>query len=122
MPSRRKEREQDHQDGGSGETTKSVIVRSELKDMPLDEYSSDHPAKIRRYDNCINTNSSFTLPNREDQAGFRDLYEIDPKAEERALSGSRSNYSDMSSDDFSVTYGNNSPCTDQGRPKSLVDS
>ena len=28
----------------------------------------------------------------------------------------------MSSDDFSVTYGNNSPCTDQGRAKSFVDS
>ena len=40
------------------------------------------------------------------------LYEIDPEAAERALFGSLSNYSDVSSDDFSVTYGNNSPCTE----------
>ena len=90
--------------------------------MPLDEDSSERLAKIRRYDNCISTNSSFTLPNREDQAGLTGLYEIDPEAEERAIFGSRSNYSDVSSDDFSVTYGNNSPCTDQGRAKFFVDS
>ena len=122
MPSRGKERERAHQDGGSGETAKSVIVRSESNGMPLDEESSHRPAKIRRYDNCINTNSSFSLPTREHQASFTGLYEIDPEAEERALFGSRSNYSDVSSDDFSVTYGNNSPCTDQGRAKSVVDS
>ena len=122
MPSRGKERERVHQDGGSGETAESVIVRSEPNGMPLDEESSHHPAKIRRYDNCINTNSSFTLPTREDQASFTGSYEIDPKAEERALFGSRSNYSDVSSDDLSVTYENNSPCTGQGRAKSFVDS
>ena len=105
MPSRRKEGERAHQDGGSSETLAA----------------SHHPAKIRRYDNCINTNSSFTLPTREDQASFTGLYEIDPEAEERALFGSHSNYSDVSSDDFSVTYGNNSPFTDQGRAKSFVD-
>ena len=32
--------------------------------MPLDEDSSHRPVKISRYDNCINTNSSFTLPTR----------------------------------------------------------
>ena len=122
MPSRGKEREWAHQDGGSGVTVKSVIVRSELKGMPMDEDSSDRPAKIRRCDNCINTNSSFTLPSREDQAGSTSLYEIDPEAEEPALFGSRSSYSDVSSDDFSVTYRSNSPCTDQGRAKSFVDS
>ena len=122
MPSCRKEREWVHQDGGSGETAKSVIVRSESIGTPLDEESPHHPAKIRRYDNCINTNSSFSLPTREDQASFTGLYEIDPEAEERALFGSHSNYSDVSSEDFSVTYGNNSPCTDQGRAKSFVDS
>ena len=111
-----------HQDGGSSETAKSVIVQSESNGMPLDEKSSHRPAKIRRYDNCINTNCSFALPTREDQASFTSLYEIDPEAEERALFGSHSNYSDVSSDDFSVTYGNNSPCTDQGRAKSFVDS
>ena len=99
MPSHRKEREQAHQDGGSDETAKSVIIRSELHVMLLDEDTSHHLAKIRRYDNCINTNSSFTLPTREDQAGFTGLYKIDPEAEERALFGSHSNYSDMSSDD-----------------------
>ena len=63
----------------------SVIVRSESNGIPLDKESSHCPAKIRRYDNCINTNSSFTLPTREDQASFTGLYEIDPEAEERAL-------------------------------------
>ena len=90
--------------------------------MPLDEDSSDHPANVRRYDNYINTNSSFTLPSREDQAGFTGLYGINPEAVERALFGSRSNYNDVSSDGFSVTYGKNNPCTDQGRAKSFVDS
>ena len=122
MPSRGKERERAHQDGGSGETAKSVIVQSESNGMLFDEESSHCPAKIKRYDICINTNSSFTLPTREDQARFIGLYEIDPEAEERALFGSRSNYSYVSSDDFSATYGNNSPCTDQGRAKSFVDS
>ena len=122
MPSRGKEHERAHQDGSSGEIAKSVIVRSESNGMPLDEESSHCPAKIRRYDNCINTNSSFTLPTREDQASFTGLYEIDPEAEERALFGSSSNYSDVSSDDFSVTYGNSSPCTDQGSAKFFVDS
>ena len=122
MPSHGKEREQAHQDGGSGETAKSVIVPSESNGTPLDEESSHHPAKIRRYDNCINTNSSFSLPAREDQASFMGLYKIDPEPEERALFGSRSNYSDESSGHFSVTYGNNSPCTEQGRAKSFVDS
>ena len=70
MPSCGKQREWAHQDGGSSETAKSVIVRSESNSMPLDEECSHHPAKIRRYDNCINTNSSFTLPTREDQATF----------------------------------------------------
>ena len=56
--------------------------------MPLDEESSDRPAKIRRYDNCISTSSSFTLPTREDEASFTGLYEIDPEAEEQALFGS----------------------------------
>ena len=121
VPSRGKECEWAHQDNGSGETV-SVIVQSESNGMPLDEESSHHPVKIRRYDNCINTNSSFTLPTREDQAGFTGLYKTDPEAEERTLFVSRSNYSDVSSDDFSVTYGNNSPCTDQGRAKSFVDS
>ena len=106
MPSRGKEHEQAHQDGGSGETDKSVIVWSESNGMPLDEESSHHPVKIRRYDNCINANSSFTLPTAEDQASFTGLYEIDPQAEERALFGSHSNYSDVSSGDFCVTYGN----------------
>ena len=100
MPSRGKEHKWAHQDGGSGETAKSVIVRSESNSMPLDEESSHPPAKIRRYDNCINTNSSFTLPTREDQASFTGLYEIDPEAEERALFGSCSIYSDVSSDDL----------------------
>ena len=121
MPSSGKEREQAHQDCGSRDTAKSVIVWSESKGMPLDQDSSDRPAKIRRYDNCINTNSTFTLPSREDQAGLKGMYEIDPEAEEQALFGSRFNYSDVSSDDFSVTYGNNGPCTDQGRAKSFVD-
>ena len=83
--------------------------------------SSHRLAKIKRFDNCINTNSSFTVPSSEDQGGFTGLYEIDPEAEERALFGSRSIYSDVPSDDFSVTYGNNSPCTDQGRAKSFVN-
>ena len=61
--------------------------------MPLDEDSSERPANIRRYDNCISTNSSFTLPDREDQAGLKSLYQVDPEAEERALFGYRSNYS-----------------------------
>ena len=55
MPSRGKEREQAHQNGGSGETAKSVIVWSELNGMPLDEESPHPPVKIRRYDNFINT-------------------------------------------------------------------
>ena len=122
IPSNGKEHKRAHQDGGSGETAKSVIIRSESNGFLLDEESSHRPAKIRRYDNCINTNSSFTLPTREDQASCTSLYEIDPEAEERALFGSRSNHSDVSSDDFSVTYGNNSPCTDQGKAKSFVDS
>ena len=46
MPSRGKEHERAHQDGGSGETAKSVIVRSGLSGMPLDEEFSHHPAKI----------------------------------------------------------------------------
>ena len=49
MPSRGKEREQAHQDGGSSETAKSVIVRSESKDMPLDEGSSERPVKVRKF-------------------------------------------------------------------------
>ena len=57
MPSHGKEHEQAHQDGGSDETAKSVIVRSESNGIPLDKECSHHPAKIRRYDNCINTNS-----------------------------------------------------------------
>ena len=122
MPSHGKERERAHQDGGSSETAKSVIVQSESNGMLLGEDFSHHPAKIRRYDNCINTNSSFTLPTKEDQASFTGLYKIDPGAAEQALFGSRSNYRDVSSDDFSVTHGNNSPCTDQGRAKSFVDS
>ena len=95
---------------------KSVIIRNELNGMPLDEDSSHCPAKIRRYDNCINTNSSFTLATREDQAGFTGLYEIDPEAEERALFGSHSNYSDMSSDDFSVTYGTSAQVQTKAEP------
>ena len=87
----------------------SVIVRSESKGMPLDEDSSERGAKIRWYHNCISTNSSSTLLNREDQAGLTGLYESDPEAEGRAPFGSHSNYNDMSSDDSSVTYRNNSP-------------
>ena len=79
MPSGGKEQEQVHQDGCSSETAKSVIVRSESNGMPPDEESSHCPAKIRRYDNCINTNSSFTLPTREDQASFTGLYELTPR-------------------------------------------
>ena len=83
MPYCGKEHERAHQDGGSSEAAKLVIVISELKGMLLDEDSFDRPAKIRRYDNCINTNSLFTLPSREDQAGLTGLYEIGSEAEER---------------------------------------
>ena len=63
------------------------------------------------------------MPLDEDTSGcLMGLYKIDHDAEERAFFGSHPNYSDVSSDDFSVTYENNSPCTDQGRAKSFVNS